>query len=52
MIVNIGIELNVMCLMVSCVVVLVEYGKLFVCEVYLVWVFCVEKFMEIGINGV
>ena len=52
MVANIGIELNAMRLMTQRAVALAERGKPFAREAYLARVFCSDKSMEIGTNGV
>lgn len=52
MVANIGIELNAMRLMTQRAVALAEQGKPFAREAYLARVFCADKAMEIGTNGV
>lgn len=52
MVANIGIELNAMRLMTQRAVALAEHGKPFAREAYLARVFCADKAMEIGTNGV
>lgn len=52
MVANIGIELNAMRLMTQRAVALAERGKPFAREAYLARVFCGDKAMEIGTNGV